>query len=160
MLFASTVKHAKEILDSLPLDNSRMIGGDVNMAKAEREKLINDFKQQRFKYIVSVGTLTTGLMRLMLTLSLFYAPPNQRHFQQIIGRGLKLHPDKTDCLVLDYAGNIEQHGLQRIYLRLILKRIKKESTVLSVDCPLCGIANEFSARPNTDNLKLIKTVIF
>ena len=60
MLFAATVQHAKEILDSLPPDNSRMIGGEVNMKKAEREKLINDFKAQKFKYIVSVGTLTTG----------------------------------------------------------------------------------------------------
>ena len=37
MLFAATVQHAKEILDSLPPQNSRMIGGDVNMKKAERE---------------------------------------------------------------------------------------------------------------------------
>ena len=32
--------------------------------------------------------------------------------------------------------------------------------MLSVDCPLCGIANEFSARPNTDNLKIDKDGYF
>ena len=26
------------------------------------------------------------------------------------GRGFRLHPDKTDCLVLDYGGNILRHG--------------------------------------------------
>ena len=50
MLFAATVQHAKEILDSLPPHNSRMIGGEVNMKKAERETLINDLKA-KFKYL-------------------------------------------------------------------------------------------------------------
>ena len=48
-------------------------------------------------------------------------------FQQIIGRGLRLYDNKADCLVLDYANNIERHGLQKIYLRLILKRIRKKN---------------------------------
>jgi DNA repair protein RadD len=26
-------------------------------------------------------------------------------YQQIVGRGLRLAPGKTDCLILDYAGN-------------------------------------------------------
>ena len=33
MIFAATVQHAKEIMESLPPDNSRMLGGDVNMKK-------------------------------------------------------------------------------------------------------------------------------
>ena len=43
-------------------DSLWLMKGDCleRMKKAERETLINDFKQQRFKYIVSVGTLTTG----------------------------------------------------------------------------------------------------
>ena len=31
-------------------------------------------------------------------------------YVQMIGRGLRLHDGKTDCLILDLAGNIERHG--------------------------------------------------
>ena len=162
MLFAATVQHAKEILDSLPPHNSRMIGGEVNMKKAERETLINDFKQQRFKYIVSVGTLTTGFDAPHVdVVAVLRATESASLFQQIIGRGLRLYDNKADCLVLDYANNIERHGLQKDLFTPDIKAYKKkESAVLSVDCPLCGIANEFSARPNTDNLKIDKDGYF
>ena len=162
MLFAATVQHAKEILDSLPPNNSRMIGGDVNMKKAERETLINDFKAQKFKYIVSVGTLTTGFDAPHVdVVAVLRATESASLFQQIIGRGLRLYEGKADCLVLDYANNIERHGLQNDLFTPDIKAYKKkESAVLSVDCPLCGIANEFSARPNTDNLKIDKDGYF
>ena len=93
MLFAPTVQHAKEILDSLPPDNSRMIGGEVNMAKVEREKLINDFKQQRFKYIVSVGTLTTGFDAPHVdTIAVLRATESASLFSTDNRTGLRLHP--------------------------------------------------------------------
>jgi len=31
-------------------------------------------------------------------------------YSQMVGRGLRIHDDKTDCLVLDFGGCIEQHG--------------------------------------------------
>jgi superfamily II DNA or RNA helicase len=32
-------------------------------------------------------------------------------YLQSVGRGLRLHAGKTDCIVLDHAGNALQHGL-------------------------------------------------
>lgn len=162
MLFASTVKHAQEILDSLPPDNSRMIGGDVNMAKAEREKLINDFKQQRFKYIVSVGTLTTGFDAPHVdVVAILRATESASLFQQIIGRGLRLHPDKTDCLVLDYAGNIERHKLQDDIFEPTIKTYKaKTSSTIEALCPSCNFSNDFAARDNPQKLNMDKQGFF
>jgi DNA repair protein RadD len=31
-------------------------------------------------------------------------------YYQMVGRGFRLHPNKTDCLVLDFGGNILRHG--------------------------------------------------
>jgi DNA repair protein RadD len=31
-------------------------------------------------------------------------------FAQMVGRGLRMHPSKTDCIILDYAHCIEEHG--------------------------------------------------
>jgi len=162
MLFASTVKHAQEILDSLPPDNSRMIGGDVNMAKAEREKLINDFKQQRFKYIVSVGTLTTGFDAPHVDLvAILRATESASLFQQIIGRGLRLCDGKEDCLVLDYAENIERHDLKDdIFSPKITTSKAKSSGSIDSECEWCKFTNQFAARPNVDKLDIDKQGFF
>ncbi len=63
------------------------------------------------KYVCNVGVFTTGfdapnvdcvaLLRPTKSLSLY---------QQMIGRGLRRSPNKGNCLVLDYGGNIDRHG--------------------------------------------------
>ena len=47
MVFAATVRHAKEIAESL--SNVRVIGGTENMSRQAREKLEDDFTAGRFK---------------------------------------------------------------------------------------------------------------
>jgi len=153
MIFAATVQHAAEIMESLPPDNSRMLGGDVNMKKNDRERFVNDFKAQRFKYAVSVGTLTVGFDAPHVSVvAIMRATESASLFQQIIGRGLRLHPDKPDCLVLDYAENIERHQLHdNLFSPTIrVKGTGVKGEAMQVACPDCGFSNEFSARPNPD----------
>ena len=170
MIFAATVAHAKEVMESLPPDNSRMIGGDVNMVKSEREKLISDFKARRFKYLVSVETLTTGFDAVHVSLiAILRRTESPGMLQQIIGRGLRLVDpstagdlqaiacsEKPDCLVLDYAENIEAHGLQDNLFqpKIKVKGGKDGGELLVAKCPDCGFPNDFSARPNPDGFRV------
>lgn len=152
MIFAATVDHAKEIMESLPPDNARMIGGDVNMGKKDRAALIADFKAMRFKYIVSVGTLTTGFDAPHVdVIAVLRKTESPGLFQQIIGRGLRLHDQKADCMVLDYAGNVQFHDLQHdLFEPQISVKGKSEGVGgdFPVVCPECGFENLFLARKN------------
>src|SRR5690625_4290301 len=152
MLVAATVQHAKEIMASLTPQNSRMIGGDINTGKRERRKLVQDFKDQRFKYIVSVGMLTTGFDAPHVDLiAVLRKTESPGLFQQIIGRGCRLYDGKSDFLVLDYAGNIEFHGLQDdLFEPKIRTRMPGagELDPLRAVCPDCGFENQFTPRPN------------
>lgn len=68
--------------------------------------LIEDFKAQRFRYLVNVAVLTTGFDAPHVDLIAILRPTESVSlYQQIVGRGLRLSPGKTDCLILDYAGN-------------------------------------------------------
>lgn len=157
MLFAATVHHAKEILASLPPDQSMMLGGDINMKKPEREKLINDFKAIKYKYIVSVATLTTGFDAPHVDLiAVLRATESKGLFQQIIGRGLRLFEGKEDCLVLDYAGNVEGHGLQNdIFSPSIYSyEQKKCETTLNIVCPECSYENQFAPMKNDEGFEI------
>jgi DNA repair protein RadD len=163
MLFAATVQHAKEIMESLPPENSRMLGGDVNMKKAERERLIDDFKAMRFKYLVSVGTLTRGFDAPHVdVIAVLRKTESASLFQQIIGRGLRLDDGKHDCLVLDYAENIDFHGLHDDLFtpQIRVKGRKGETQELVAKCPQCKFPNLFTARPNPDEFKISDTGYF
>ena len=153
MLFAASVAHAKEIMESLPPELSRMIGGGVNMGKTDRADLVADFKAQRFKYIVSVGTLTTGFDAPHVdVVAVLRATESPGLFQQIIGRGLRLYEGKENCLLLDYAQNIDRHSLHDDLFTPEIKtsKAKEKGEPIPAKCPDCDYENLFSARPNEE----------
>lgn len=157
MIFAATVEHAKECMESLPPGNARMIGGDVNTGKDDRERLIKDFKANRFKYLVSVGTLTTGFDAPHVSvIAILRATESAGLLQQIIGRGLRLHESKSDCLILDYAENIDRHQLHDDLFtpEIRVRGGKSESFIVEASCPECSFVNEFSGRPNPDEYQV------
>lgn len=155
VIFAATVKHAKEVLDSLPPDNSEMISGKTK--KGERERIIKAFKAQRIKYLVNVAVLTTGFDAPHVdVVAILRATESVGLLQQIIGRGLRLYEGKTDCLVLDYAENIERHCPDGDIFNPKIKAIPKPAGeyLVEAECPLCATKNSFSGRPNPDEFDI------
>lgn len=138
MFFAATISHAEEIASYLPANDVLVITGKLK--KSEREKFINDFKAQRVKYLVNVDVLTTGFDAPHVDMiAILRATESPGLLQQIIGRGLRLSPGKEDVLVLDYAENIERHGLEDDIFTPEIKTSRRadESTEIQVECPAC-----------------------
>lgn len=149
MLFAATVRHAEEVLASLPPDMSAMITGET--PAADRKSIIARFKDRQIKYLVSVATLTTGFDAPHVdVIAILRKTESVGLLQQIIGRGLRLHPEKRDCLILDYAGNIETHCPDGDLFAPAVKAGKGggDSNGLTCVCPDCGCENQFTARPD------------
>ena len=139
MIFASTISHAEEIAELLPVGDVEVVTGQLK--KKERAEIINRFKSREFKFLVNVSVLTTGFDAPHVDLvAVLRATESAMLFQQIIGRGLRLHEDKENCLILDYAGNIERHELQEdIFTPQIKAKPKKgEGVEIEVVCPACG----------------------
>lgn len=77
----------------------------------ERDRIINAFRTGRIRCVANVGILTTGfdypeleavvMARPTMSLSLWY---------QVVGRGVRPHPDKADCMVVDMCGNLPMFG--------------------------------------------------
>lgn len=150
MFFAATVKHAEEVLASLPPEMSRMIGGDINTGIKQRDVLVNDFKNQKFKYLVSVATMTTGVdFTHVDVIAILRKTESVGLLQQIIGRGLRICEGKTDCLVLDYTTNLEDHCPDGDLFAPVIRAGKAPGTPGGVTacCPECGYENDFTIRP-------------
>lgn len=138
MFFAATISHAEEIASYLPAHDVRVVTGKLK--KSEREKFINDFKAKRYKYLVNVDVLTTGFDSPHIDLiAILRATESPGLLQQIIGRGLRLADGKDDVLILDYAENIERHGLENDIFTPEIKTNRKpcEGMEIQVECPAC-----------------------
>lgn len=154
MLFAATVQHAEEVLASLPAGSKLITGKTTN-----RKGIISDFKNQQFKYLVSIGTLTTGFDACHVDhIALLRATESVGLLQQIIGRGLRISDNKTDCLVSDYGENIDRHCPDGdLFNPEIKARFKGEaSSSIAAECVECGTENSFSARKNDEGYEYDK----
>ncbi len=154
MIFAATIQHAEECLASLPPELSAIVTGKT--PSAERAATISRFKDRRIKYIVNVSVLTTGFdAEHVDVIAMMRATESVGLMQQIIGRGLRLFAGKFDCLVLDYAENIDRHCPDGdIFAPEITVRIGgKKGEPLTAICPECANVNEFSARKNDEGFE-------
>ncbi|MCO4793672.1 MAG: DEAD/DEAH box helicase [Bacteriovoracaceae bacterium] len=138
MIFSSTVKHAKEILEHLPEGEAKVILGDT--ADLERDKIIQEFKDKEFKYLVNVSVLTTGFDAPHVDVIAILRPTESVSlYQQIIGRGLRLNQNKKDCFILDYTGM----GHDIYSPEISDKRPSKDTVAVQVTCPECEFENNF-----------------
>jgi DNA repair protein RadD len=72
---------------------------------------LEDFKIGRIRALTSVDVLTTGYDEPGIdAIALLRPTQSPGLYYQMCGRGLRLHSEKKDCLVLDFAGNVLRHG--------------------------------------------------
>lgn len=155
MIFAATVRHAQEVMASLHPDNARLITGET--PKKEREKILDDFNKRKFLYLVNVSVLTTGFDAPHVShIAILRATESVSLLQQIMGRGMRLFDGKRECVIMDYAGNLERHCPDGDLYRPQIKASYQasEGSFIECTCEECGGINVFSARPNPDNFDI------
>jgi len=162
MLFGSTVAHAKEILASLPPGNSGMVTGNdcILMGKpATMKQVIDAYRAQRFKYLISVGQLTTGFdVSHTSVIALLRYSESASLLLQILGRSWRLDDMKDSALLLDYAGNVERHFEDGDIYNPTIRATKGKEGGRGIDaeCPSCSFVNSFSCREDMLDYKLDK----
>ena len=143
MIFAATIEHAQEIYGYLPAAQSALITGTTTLQ--ERDQLIQRFKQQELKFLVNVSVLTTGFDAPHVDVIAILRPTaSVSLYQQIVGRGLRLAEGKTDCLVIDYAGN----NFNLHHPEVGEAKPDPDSEPVQVFCPACAFANTFWGKTN------------
>ena len=149
MFFAATIQHAQEVMASLPPELSAIVTGET--AQAMRESILRRFKDRQLKYLVNVAVLTTGFDAPHVdVIAILRKTESVGLLQQIIGRGLRLHPDKRDCLVLDYTDNLETHCPDGDMFAPKVRAGRGSGDgegSIHAECEWCGYENQFGMRP-------------
>ena len=153
--FASTIQHAHEVAESLPTPITRVVTGE--MPKKELEKVLKDYSDGKLRHIVNVAMLHRGFDSPKIdTIAILRATESAALYLQIVGRGLRLFDGKNECLVLDYADNLERHAPHGDVFEPEIRAYRSggSSGELEVTCPDCGGVNFFSARKNEEGYTL------
>ncbi len=111
LLFCSGVSHASHVRDAVQERgiSCACIFGDT--PKEERDHIIAAFKRGEIRALSAMNVLTTGFNAPAVDLIAMLRPTKSTGlYVQIAGRGMRLAPGKSDCLVLDFAGNVARHG--------------------------------------------------
>lgn len=111
LVFCAGIEHAQHITDEL-------LRRDINAAcvtgktpAGERARILQQFKSGDIQAIVNVSVLATGFDAPNTDLIAMLRPTESPSlYMQMVGRGLRLKDHCTDCLVLDFAGNVSKHG--------------------------------------------------
>lgn len=112
LIFCCNVAHAEHVQQLIADQSGQSVGlvtGET--ANSIRDREVERFKDGSLKYLVNVSVFTEGfdarrvdcvvLLRSTLSPGLYY---------QMVGRGLRRHETKSDCLILDFGGNVMRHG--------------------------------------------------
>jgi DNA repair protein RadD len=149
MVFAATVRHAQEIHGLLPEGETSIVIGDT--PTPERDAIIQSFKNREIKYLVNVSVLTTGFDAPHVDLIAILRPTESVSlYQQIVGRGLRLSEGKTECLVLDYAGN----SYDLYQPEVGDPKPDSTSEIITIPCPACGFNNNFWGKLDSNGFLL------
>ena len=147
-IFATTRKHAEEILSHLPMETSALILGDT--PQEDRTRILNDARSGKIKYLVNIAIISVGVdIPSFDTIAYLRPTESLVLLTQTMGRVLRLSPEtnKTESLVLDFAGNIERHRDwdNPIIQKAVADTIDKDKPFVIL-CPQCAVMNTENAR--------------
>ena len=159
LVFCVTVDHARNVCDALC---ARGIEADVVSAetpKAERERIISDFRAGRIRALCNVAVLTTGFdVPEVDCIALLRNTKSPVLYVQIAGRGMRvvgadinesIKNGKADTLWLDFTDTTANLGpVDAIQGRGPKRKMSHEAPVKL--CEECGSINPASARQCID----------
>lgn len=106
IIFAASVDAAHHIADALTDADFPAVAVTGAISYADRLPIYESFRSGAAKALVTVQVLTEGADFPMCDTVVLARPTRSRNlYSQMVGRALRLYPNKDDALVLDLAGS-------------------------------------------------------
>lgn len=115
LVFAPTVAmahHMAEVFRGAGLAAEAL---DGSTPTPERHAILDRLHTGETNIVCNVGVLTEGFDEPSVSCIILAAPTKSRgKYTQIVGRGLRLYPGKSDCLILDVAGASDDLSIESL----------------------------------------------
>ena len=111
LCFCTGIAHAEHIAELMRARGIPAACVTGETPKAERERLLAEYKAGRLRCLTNANVLTTGFDYPDIDLIAMLRPTmSPGLYVQMAGRGMRLKSHTDHCLVLDFAGVVAQHG--------------------------------------------------
>ena len=134
--------HAKEAMVQLREAGLRVEYVDGNTPDDERRIMFRDLNKHYIDYLCNVQVVERGTdIPAIACVQLCVAVGSVVRYRQLIGRGSRVHPGKTNCLVLDHGGSIQRCGFfeddPKWSLDITTKDPGEVGVRPTIECPKC-----------------------
>lgn len=110
VVFLPLVKTSQKFCELLNVHGLR--AAEVNGNSTDREKILKDFENGEYQVLCNSMLLTEGWDCPTVDCIVILRPTKVRSlYQQMVGRGMRLAPNKDDLLLLDFLWLTERHDL-------------------------------------------------
>lgn len=123
LIFCASVEHCNHVAERIGYYSGEECATVTGNTPAhERAEIIARFRgeeipadffsmEKPLKFLANVNVLTVGFDAPNTDCVVLLRPTNSAGLLvQMVGRGTRLSPEKSNCLILDYGGNIMRHG--------------------------------------------------
>ncbi len=119
LIFCTGIAHAQAVESELQKLGMRGASVYSGMIPMEREQILRRFRHGDLQFVCNCNILTTGYDHPELdAIAILRATKSASLYVQMVGRGMRIAPDKKDLLVLDFGGNILRHGcIDQIFVK-------------------------------------------
>lgn len=158
LIFCCSIKHCEMVTNELEKRGEQPKMLTSKTPSSERDKMVADFKDRSLRILVNMNIASVGFDAPHVDLVVMLRPTlSPGLYYQQMGRGFRICPDKTACVILDLAGNIERHGPittlnERMEDSGVSVRVPKMVTCSKCNeiyednhqhkCPACGYTEE------------------
>jgi superfamily II DNA or RNA helicase len=112
LIFTPTVETAVQTADAFDQWGVKAAWVSGETPIEERRAILRGFSDGTYQVLANCAVLTEGYDEPGVDCVVVARPTKSRAlYTQMVGRGTRRHPDKTDCLVLDVAGVTDIHSL-------------------------------------------------
>lgn len=135
--------HAQEAVELLLAAGVRARYVDGDTPDDERRAMFADLNEGRIDYITNVGVIERGTdIPRIGCVQFCTVVGNVVRWKQMVGRGSRIHPSISDCIILDHADNIRRLGFFEDEVKWSLdwgeRPAKTHEVRATVECPSCG----------------------
>jgi ATP-dependent helicase IRC3 len=115
LIFTPTVEVARQTAEAFDFYGTRAAYVSGETPLEERRAILRQFEAGEINALANCAVLTEGYDCPAVDCIVIARPTKSRSlYTQMIGRGTRRAPEKTDCLVLDVVGATDMHSLVRL----------------------------------------------
>lgn len=141
--FCVSIEHAQHVAAEFRAAGYRAVAISGESDPVERDAALTGLQTGRLDVVCNCALWVAGVDAPAVSCIIQLAPTQSLvKYLQSIGRGLRTHPGKADCVILDHAGNLSRHGPPAEPREWTLDGARKRSSpqrseVPTKTCPAC-----------------------